>query len=185
MNGGLQNHVPGTFPRRRRKRRLPGLTRLLRAALGWLPVALLAALSFLGGCGTDPTSLLPTEDTLALQPDNRQTELLASNSVSPAAGSIGTVVTVSGQGRLFPKGYARFVFRGNGSTEIEVPQATTSIKVRIPPGTQSGAFGFTIAGRSAGRDTSALIPSDSNDFSAYTVEEPGFTVTTPPIGAIR
>ncbi|MBI4868751.1 MAG: hypothetical protein HY816_17575 [Candidatus Wallbacteria bacterium] len=179
MNGGLQNLRPDRFPRKRRRRR-GWIFRAVSGLLGPAPLGILLFLAWIGGCANDPQSLLPQVDPLASVPDNRQTKMLPPNSVSPASGPIGTLVTVQGAGEIFPKGFARFTFQGNGSSEIELTEPTTLLRVRVPPGSQSGAFGFTIAGRSAGRDTSAQRPSDTTLFAAYTVGDPGFTVTAPP-----
>ncbi|MBI3890139.1 MAG: hypothetical protein HY303_01265 [Candidatus Wallbacteria bacterium] len=172
----MRNLRPDLFPRKKRKR-VARIFRALGGAFAVLPVCLLLFLGVIGGCASDTSSLLPTVDPLANLPDNRQTKLLASNSVSPASGPIGTVITVQGAGEVFPKGYARFVFQGNGTAEVAVTEATGVIRVRVPPGAQSGSFGFTIAGRSTSRDTSPLHPSDSTQFVAYTVDTPGFIVT--------
>ncbi|MBI4871979.1 MAG: IPT/TIG domain-containing protein [Candidatus Riflebacteria bacterium] len=180
MLGGLKNLVPGSHPRRRQGR-VGRVLRFLRAWLSILPACLVVLLGFLGGCANNTDALLPAVDPLANVADNRQTSQLPANSVTPASGTVGTVITVHGQGFKFPAGYAKFTFHGNGTTEIEVPSATTQLKVRVPPGAESGSFGFTISGRSSSRDTSGRIPSDTNLFVAYTVVEPGFTVTPAPV----
>ncbi|MBI4870965.1 MAG: hypothetical protein HY814_05305 [Candidatus Riflebacteria bacterium] len=180
MQEGLKNLRPGRYGRHRRNR-LATLLGLVKAWLAILPACLLVALGFIGGCGTTAESLLPAVDPLAGIPDNNQTQVLPSNSVTPVSGTVGTTITVRGQGRTFPAGYARFTFTGSASVEVEVPSATGEIRVKVPAGAQSGPFGFTIAGRSSGRDTSARIPSDSSLFRAYTVETPGFTVVPAPV----
>lgn len=177
---GLRNLRPDWAPRRKRGL-ISRILRLTRAWMSVLPACLLILLGFLGGCGTSPDSLLPAIDPLASLPDNTQSKLLGSNSVFPASGPVGTLIEIRGQGEVFPKGFAKFTFHGNGSAEVELTQATGVIRVNVPPGTQSGTFGFTIAGRSSGRDTSAIRPSDTNTFQAYTIDAPGFTVTPPQV----
>lgn len=74
---------------------------------------------------------------------------LALESVQPDEVRIGEYLRVQGRGRIFPAGFARFVFTGNSTTEVELLQAAGEIRVKVPPGTLSGAFGFTISQRSS------------------------------------
>ncbi len=175
-----RNLGPWRFSRSQ-NREQEGQTRWIGYLAVLAPVLLLTLPGLLGGCGANPEDLLPNVDPLASLPDNRQSDLLPADVVFPVSGPVGTEIKVHGQGRVFPRGFAKFVFQGNATAEVELLDITSEIRVRIPHGTESGPFGFTIAGRSSGRDDLSLITSDSNLFAAYTISAPGFRVTEPPV----
>lgn len=148
-----------------------------RCRRGWaLGLVLTAALLAVHGCGSGD-ELLPAIDPLSLLPDNSQTTVLPSGVVFPDAGPVGTEITVHGQGRVFPAGFVKFTFQGTAVAETVLEQPSNAVKVRVPEGAVSGPFGFTIAARPTFNPS---IQTASTGFEAYTVPDPGFTVTAPP-----
>lgn len=141
------------------------------------PLAALALGAFLvaAGCGNMPS--IPTIDELRTVPDTSQSTLLLNDQFAPRQGPIGTVLTIFGRGKVFPAGLVHVRFSGTGSVEFDQPEPTSELRVRVPQGTASGPFGFTIAGRRTIALENAL-PS-SNVFEAWRIEAPGFIVTTP------
>lgn len=127
------------------------------------------------GCGNLPA--IPTIDEVRTVPDNSQSHVLAQTQFSPQEGPVGTLITIFGRGDTFPAGIVNMTFSGTGRVEFDLPAESSEIKVRVPFGTISGPFGFTISGRRAIALDNAL-PS-SNVFEAWRFEAPGFRVTTP------
>lgn len=140
-------------------------------------LALLALAVFLiaAGCGNMPA--VPTIDEIRTVPDTSQSTVLLQTQFSPKQGPIGTILTVYGRGTVFPAGVVNVKFSGTGSIEFDLPEATSELRVRVPQGSVSGPFGFTISGRRAIILDNAL-PS-SNIFQAWRFEAPGFIITTP------
>jgi len=87
-------------------------------------------------------------------------------------------VTVFGRGIIFPAGYVSAVFSGNARTDFELDEPTQRLVIRVPAGAVSGAFGFTIAGRT--RFTENSHPTEDG-YVSYRVEFPGFTVLGDPV----
>jgi hypothetical protein len=139
------------------------------------PLSALALGAFLvaAGCGNMPA--IPTIDEIRVVPDTSQSTLLLNDQFSPRQGPVGTVITVYGRGKVFPAGIVNARFSGTGSVEFDLPEPTSELKIRVPQGTASGPFGFTISGRRAIALENAL-PS-SNVFEAWRIEAPGFIVT--------
>lgn len=140
-------------------------------------LCLLAVIVFLiaSGCGNSPE--IPTIDEIRTVPDTSQSTVLLQSQFTPQQGPIGTLLTIHGRGTVFPAGIVNARFSGTGSVEFDLPEPTSELKVRVPQGSVSGPFGFTIAGRRAIILDNAL-PS-SNIFQAWRFEAPGFIVTTP------
>jgi hypothetical protein len=139
------------------------------------PIAVVAGAVAFAGCGN--LTSVPTIDQVRTVPDGSQVKVLSQTQFEPKEGPIGSVLTVHGRGVVFPGGIARFQFSGTGAVEFDVPEATQTIRLRIPFGTISGPFGFTIAGRRSNTLENSL-PS-SNVFEAWRFEAPGFRVTQP------
>lgn len=138
---------------------------------------LLAVTAYLvaSGCGNLPS--VPTIDELRTVPDSSQSKLLTQEQFSPKSGPVGTLLTIYGRGTVFPAGIVNITFSGTGRVEFDQSAPTSELKVRVPAGSTSGPFGFTISGRHAIALDNAL-PS-SNVFEAWRVEAPGFLVTNP------
>ena len=84
-------------------------------------------------------------------------------------------INTNGQGALEGRGrFARFTFSGNGAVEVVLERASNTITVAVPPGSISGPFGFTIAGRS--ENYKYAFPT-ADAFEAFSVDFPGFRVT--------
>lgn len=135
----------------------------------------LSAYLIAAGCGNMPA--IPTIDEIRTVPDSSQSSLLTQEQFTPKEGPVGTLLTVFGRGTVFPSGIVNVTFSGTGRVEFDLPEPTSELKVRVPFGTVSGPFGFTISGRRSIALENALPT--SNLFQAWRVEAPGFRVTTP------
>ena len=121
-------------------------------ALGFLAVGLLIPHAGCGGADYYPLNPfvdLERRNALAEGDDTAGVTKLPLESVQPSEVRVGEYIRVQGRGRTFPSGYARFVFTGNSTTEVLLERASGEVRVRIPAGTLSGAFGFTISQRSS------------------------------------
>lgn len=144
---------------------------VLGLAAGWVIFA---------GCGNLQTA--STATTAKLVPDSSQVKILELSQLTPQQGPLGTVINIRGRGELFPAGIVTFRFSGAGGLEFEIPNPTQTIQLRVPPGTISGPFGFTISGRRSQILDNALPTTDV--FESWRFLAPGFIVTPdyPPTG---
>jgi hypothetical protein len=129
------------------------------------------------GCGNDPS--VPTIDQIRKVPDSSQSVILVQDQFSPKEGPLGTLVTIFGRGVEFPAGIVRVQMSGSGAVQFDNPDPTQELKFRIPFGSISGPFGFTISARNPLILDNAL-PS-SSVFQAWRFEAPGFRVIDPPL----
>lgn len=153
-------------------------------ALGLLAVGLLIPQAGCGGADyipLNPFTDLTRRNTYEQGDATAGVTKLALESVQPDEVRVGEYIRVQGRGRIFPAGYARFVFTGNATTEVFLEQAVGEIRVKIPPGTLSGAFGFTISQRSSlstnnqGLANNASGPAPVN----FRIDYPGLRVLGP------
>jgi len=140
-----------------------------------LATVLLLVVFFFSGCGELPN--IPTIDDVQVVPDSSQATILPQEQFSPKEGPVGTLVTIYGRGTVFPAGIVHFSFSGTGSVEFDLAEATSELQVKIPYGTASGPFGFTISGRTSIAIENSLPT--SNVFKAWRFEAPGFSVVAP------
>jgi hypothetical protein len=146
----------------------------------WLPVMAFSAFFAFAGCGAVPS--IPSIDEVQNVPDSSQAIILDQDRFQPPSGPIGTILTIQGQGTIFPAGLVHVQFTGNAALDFDQPVATSQLRFRVPLGAQSGPFGFYIAARSSQVINNALPSSDL--FQAWRFAAPGFLVedpnTTPP-----
>lgn len=153
--------------------------------------ALAAAMTVHLGCGGDnyvPLNPfvdlrdrgLVGEDGAGVEDGTIGATVLPAESAQPQALRVGETLAVYGRGRVFPRGFARFVFTGNSTTEVELTEPRGVIQVPIPAGTLSGPFGFTISHQSDRFEhgLSGLNFTGPSPVS-YRVEYPGIRVLTP------
>jgi hypothetical protein len=123
----------------------------------WIALGLLAAVLLIPHAGCGGADYVPLNPFLDLERRNTPeggdgtagVTVLPLVSVQPDEVRVGEYIRVQGRGRIFPTGFARFVFTGNSTAEVQLEQALGEIRVKVPPGTLSGAFGFTISQRSS------------------------------------
>lgn len=136
-------------------------------------IALLVTIVTLYGCDKEWPEMPFSEIDTAVVDRSGEVELLAQDQFYPSSVEIGEEITIQGKGIVFPAGFVRFSFSGQGSVEIINENASSSLTVAVPAGTISGPFGFTIAGRS---DRYQWSFPTSDLFHAYTVDFPGLTI---------
>lgn len=142
-----------------------------------LLLASLAAVTYLvsAGCGSMPR--IPDIEEVRDVPRSDQLVDIPVEQIAPKFGPVGTIITVSGKGVLFPSGIVTVLFTGGGQSIFELDEPTQKLHIRVPFGAKSGPFGFSIAGRTR-FITNPLPTTDLMD--AYRVPFPGFAVTPDP-----
>lgn len=134
------------------------------------------------GCGG--IEHIPVNPFLALEDSNErnfgdntsQAVSLPQDVLQPPLLRIGEFLTVQGQGRIFPAGFARFTFAGNSITEVFLPRPTGQVRVRVPPGTISGPLGFQISGKSINFDSGIAQTANADEVQAYRIPHPGLRI---------
>jgi hypothetical protein len=105
-----------------------------------------------------------------------QLEELPLESLQPQALRIGEYLLIHGRGRIFPAGYARFHFSGNAEVEVSVPRAIGEIRVKVPPGAISGAFGFVISQQSTAFNSGGYLEATGPAPQSFRIASPGIRI---------
>ncbi len=152
-----------------------------RALFYLLVMVLVVAPLGCGGADHIPFNpFLALEETRSgIADGTRGAETLPLEAVQPGSARIGEYVVVKGQGRTFPAGYARFTFSGNSTEEVFLARSTGEIRVRIPPGTLTGPFGFQISGKSSKVDQGGGNFASATPVPSYRILYPGLRILGP------
>lgn len=105
--------------------------------------------------------------------------VLVLESLQPREAHIGDYVYVHGRGRIFPAGFARFVFSGNAEAQVEIPAQTGTLRVRVPFGAISGALGFVISQQSDLFDRGGGNQATGPAPQSYALPHPGLRILGP------